>query len=207
PSWRGEGGVPAAGGAAATVAPPAPDGPPPPAVSGAGAQPRGGSVAAGAPAREPPQARRGLHLHNLGGEVDSREEQLADLRDRAVAVRQAPLVERLSEQVADHAQRAFQAEVVRRAPPGAGHGQPPPVGVDEREVGLPVATVDREHERLAHPPGSRDANWGRCSRPASSSSSVRRSACGAWPTSGCVSSALYTSSRSPATAACAASRS
>ena len=161
-----------------------------PAVLGAGAEDGEGVVADGDPGREAARTRRRRHLLHLGGEVDAGQQQLPDLRDWAVAVRQAGLLNRLREQVADDAERAVQAEVVRRALGAADERKHPAVVADEREVGLPVAAVDGEHERAAHRTASRESNCGRCARPASRSSSVSRSACGAWPTSGCASSAL-----------------
>ena len=136
-------------------------------------------------------ARRGrlLHLLDLGGEVDAREQQLADVGDRAVAVRDPGVGERLVEQVVDHLQRAVEAEVVRRAEPAADEREHLAVGAHEREVGLRVAAVDREDERCAHA-RSWAKNCGRCSRSAASSCSVSSSTGGTCPTSGCASSAL-----------------
>src|SRR5205814_2403308 len=156
-----------------------------PAAVGAGAKDGEGVVADGDALGEAPRGRGGLHRLLLGREVDTGEVELSDLRDGAVAVWQAGLGDRLCEEVAENCEAAVDAEVVRRALWPADEREDLAVGADERQVGLRVAAVDREDERLGHAVTSRDSNCGRCSRPAARRLSVSSSTCGTWPMSGC----------------------
>ncbi len=126
----------------------------------------------------------------LAREVDARHVQLGDLR--LSRLRSRPVEEPIEDR-----ERLLQAEVLRRALAAADERDQLPVAADAGKVGLRGAAVDGDHVRSAHTGASRCASSGSSSSPASSS----------WPISGCASSALRATARSPCSAARAASRS
>ena len=118
---------------------------------GAGAQDGEGVVADGDVRGEAARVRRLLHLVDLGGEVDARQQQLPDVGDRAGAVLDPCL---------GRAPRASRSSITCRAPSrprwcgelsaAADEREHFAVGAHEGEVGLRVAAVDRQDERRAH---------------------------------------------------------
>ena len=130
---------------------------------------------------EPTRLERGAELVLLGREVDPRKEHLCDGRRRAVA----PARERLVQQPLEKGDRLGEPEVVRRRERPARVGEQRPVLADQRKVGLRVAAVDGDDDRLAHPatPASESGS-------SASSASSSDPASSSWPISGCARSAL-----------------
>ena len=156
-----------------------------------------------------PAARRegGGDLLLLARVVDAGEQEDARLGERG-CLRDARLPRGVVDQPGEHGQRALDADVVLRALRAPHEREQRAVDAQQREVGLRVPAVDGEHERTAHrlaPPCA--AKRGRCASSAASSRSISSSVGPHWPTSGCASSALRASARSPLSAAATASRS
>src|SRR5436190_98406 len=101
PAERGEASLPPVGGDADAVDPRAADNRDAPAAVGAGAQHGEGVVADRDALGEPPGGRGVPHRLLLGREVDPGEVELSDLRDGAVAVRQAGFGDCLAEEVVE----------------------------------------------------------------------------------------------------------
>src|SRR5262249_16496648 len=136
----------------------------------------------------------GAKLMLLGREVHSREQELGDVGDRTLAAVEPGLPAGLIEQVGEDGEAGVESEKLRRAERAAHDREQRPVVAREREIGLGVAAVDREHD--AH----RTASWA-ASRSSSSSDSSY------WPISGWVRSALFAVAGSRVTAASAVRRS
>src|SRR5205823_3421682 len=149
-----------------------------------------GVVADGDALGEAPCGRGCLHRLFLRGEVDAGEVEPSDLGYGAVAVWKTCLGDRLGKEVVENREAAVDAEVVRRALRPADERDDLAVCTDQRQIGLRVAAIDREDERLAHADTSRGSNRGRWARPSFRSFSTSSSTCGIWPISGWASRAL-----------------
>ena len=86
----------------------------------------------------------------LLGEVEPREHEACGPRDRAVGAGEPGHPDGLGEQAVQQRHGAVEPDVVRRAERPADEREQRAVRPDEREVGLRVAAVDREGQRIAH---------------------------------------------------------
>src|SRR5262249_26249181 len=118
----------------------------------------------------------------------------ADLSDRSVHARQPRLGGRALPELPQHLEAPVEPDVMGRAEWAAHKGEHGAVGAHECQIGLGVATVDRDHD-VGHETVS------------ASMLSASASTIAVCPMSGCASSALRAVVRSRITAASAASRS
>ena len=143
---RGETRLPAVGCDADAVDPgPADDGHSPAAL-GARTEDGEGVVADAESCRPAALPGRGTERLLLRREVDAREQELGDLGEGGRVPVEARVRGGLVEEVVDHRDAAVEAEVVRRAERPARDGEQGAVSAHERDVGLGVAAVDREHD-------------------------------------------------------------
>src|SRR5262249_20934014 len=161
-----------------------------PAVVRAGAKHGEGVVGDDHPPRPAAAGDRLLERALLLGQIRAGQQDLGPLGDRAIAEPEPGLAGGVLEQALEDVDRSVQSEAAGGAPRPADAREHLAVGADEREVGLGVAAVDGEPDRLRR---HRHASSATGNGVPEASARARRSSSSAArpysPTSGCARSA------------------
>ena len=158
----------------------------PPAAVGAGAEQRKRVVADDEPFGPVLPLDATAQRGQLLGQIDAGEQDLRGRGERTLERAEARLQDRAVKEILEHLDAAVDSEVVGLAPPAAHERQQLTASIEQREVGLDAAPVDREHEPVGGHDRARDSD-GRPS--AASIRSLRVEAKRYSRTSGCASSA------------------